>query len=484
MATRVDIGTLIAGFRVRSALGAGAMGHVYLAEDVATGNQVALKILVPALAEDERFRQRFAREAALAAQLDHPHVVRTLDSGEAEGMLFLAMAFVDGCDLRQLLQREGALEPDRALRLVGGVAAALDAAHAAGLVHRDVKPGNILVAGAPAAEHSYVCDFGLSRHATSASSLTGDRGFVGTIDYVPPEQIAGAVIDGRGDVYSLGCVLFECLAGSRPFERESELSVIFAHLNEPPPRISELRAELPPGFDAVFEKALAKSPEGRYQTCTALVDAASAAARGELPPTRTPRRRQVIAGAAIVAVVAAAAIAGVLAASGGSPRAARQVAIEITQQEIAGAQLGQRADYYKNLFGGYRSQELSEVHYPGLAFQEPETAVYFHQGGKRAIIITTWNPRYRTAAGIGPCSTIAAMKKAYGSAVAGAWSGTGTDGTVHSYVVGNNLLFATNDERTISSVALYHGVPGHTKGGSPQAYANYVAAVETACVAA
>ena len=192
-----------------------------------------------------------------------------------------------------------------------------------------------------------------------------------------------------------------------------------------------------------------------------------------------------IAGAAIVAVVAAAAIAGVLATSGGSPKAADAGR---DRDHTAGDRRGdcgrERRYYQEPASAAIAGRSCPRCDYPGLAFQEPETAVYFHQGGKRAIIVTTWNPRYRTAAGIGPCSTIAAMKKAYGSAVAGAWSGTGTDGTIHSYVVGNNLLFATNDERTISSVALYHGVPGHTRGGSPQAYANYVAAVETACVAA
>ena len=141
-----------------------------------------------------------------------------------------------------MLQREGRLDPERALELVAQVAGGLDAAHRAGLVHRDVKPGNILIGLGPDGEHAYVCDFGLARHASSVSSLTGDRGFVGTIDYISPEQVEGRTVDGRADVYSLGCVLFECLAGARPFERESELSVVFAHLNERPPRISEHRA--------------------------------------------------------------------------------------------------------------------------------------------------------------------------------------------------------------------------------------------------
>ena len=187
------------------------------------------------------------------------------------------MEYIDGSDLREVLRREGTLEPSRAIDLVGQVGEALDAAHEAGLVHRDVKPGNVLVTERADGEHAYVCDFGLARHVSSVSSLTGDRGFVGTIDYVPPEQIAGGEIDGRADVYSLGCVLFECLAGSRPYERDSELSVVFAHLNEPPPRLSDFRPELPQAFDEVFATALAKSPDDRYATCGELVAAARAA---------------------------------------------------------------------------------------------------------------------------------------------------------------------------------------------------------------
>jgi serine/threonine protein kinase len=209
-------GAILAGFRVESLLGEGAMGTVYLAHETSTGRRVALKLLAPELTRDERFRRRFLRETETATSLDHPNVVPTLASGEEDGTLYLAMADVDGSDLRKLLRREGRLEPERALRLLEQVAGALDAAHAAGLVHRDVKPGNILVTHSEEGEHAYVCDFGLARHVSSVSSLTSDRGFVGTIDYVPPEQIEGGAIDGRADVYSLGCVLYECLAGAAP----------------------------------------------------------------------------------------------------------------------------------------------------------------------------------------------------------------------------------------------------------------------------
>ena len=203
---RLEVGATIAGLRVESLIAEGATGSVFLATD-ADGKPVAIKVLSTELAADERFRRRFLRESDLAAGLHHPNIVRTVSSGEEDGVLYLAMAYVDGHDLRELLRREGRLEPERALAIVGQVASALDAAHAAGLVHRDVKPGNILIEDGPNGEHAYVCDFGLARHLSSPSSLTGDRGFVGTVDYIPPEQIEGGEIDGRADVYSLGCVL-------------------------------------------------------------------------------------------------------------------------------------------------------------------------------------------------------------------------------------------------------------------------------------
>ena len=288
MGAAVRAGTVIAGFRVSSLIGEGAMGAVYLAEEVASGHPVALKLLAPELARDERFRQRFLRESQVALSLDHPHVVPTVAAGEEDGQLYLAMAHVEGPDLRQLLRREQTLDPERALEVITQAGSGLDAAHEAGLVHRDVKPGNILIAEDSDGEHVYVCDFGLARHVSSVSSLTGERGFVGTIDYVPPEQIEGGTIDARADVYSLGCVLYECLAGERPFDRQSELAVVFAHLNEPPPRLSDLRPELPNAFDGVFATALAKSPDDRYSSCGELADAARAASHGRTFPRGGP----------------------------------------------------------------------------------------------------------------------------------------------------------------------------------------------------
>jgi len=289
MRSQITTGTVLAGFRVESPIGEGAMGAVYLA-GAPDGHRVALKVLSPELAHDDRFRKRFLRESRLATELEHPHIVPTLASGEEDGVLYLAMEYVDGSDLRQLLRREGRLRPQRAIALIAQVADALDAAHALGLVHRDVKPGNILVTTRDGREHVYVCDFGLARHVSSVSSLTVERGFVGTIDYVPPEQIEGGEIDGRADVYSLGCVLYECLAGERPFDRETELSVLFAHLNEPPAPITDFRPELPPALDEIFAIVLAKSPADRYSTCGELVDAARAALAGKT--VRRPRSRR------------------------------------------------------------------------------------------------------------------------------------------------------------------------------------------------
>ncbi|HEU5242783.1 MAG TPA: protein kinase, partial [Gaiellaceae bacterium] len=316
MQSELRTGSVVAGFRVISLVGQGAMGTVYLAEEIATGRRVALKVLAAELARDDRFRQRFLRESQVASSLDHPNIVATFAAGEEEGLLYLAMAYIEGSDLRELLRREGRLDPRRALDLVAQASQALDAAHAAGLVHRDVKPGNILVSADEDGEHAYVCDFGLARHVSSVSSLTSERGFVGTIDYVPPEQIEGSPIDGRADVYSLGCVLYECLAGAGPFDRESELSVLFAHLNDPPPRVTELRPELPAAFDAVFETALAKSPDDRYSTCAELVAGARAALEGKVLARRSRRRRRSLLTIAAVLIAAGAAVGAILATEG------------------------------------------------------------------------------------------------------------------------------------------------------------------------
>ena len=320
------------------------------------------------------------------------------------------MEYIDGADLRAILRDEGRLAPERAVALIEHVAAALDAAHAAGLVHRDVKPGNILVRLRSEREEAYVCDFGLARHVTSISSLTGDRGFVGTIDYVSPEQIEGAAVDARTDVYSLGCVLYECLAGMRPYDRDSELSVVFAHLNEPPPKLTDARPELPAAFDDVIATALAKRPDDRYASCGELAAAARAALHGEVLERRRPRRRAVPAVVAVL--IAAGAGVGVLIATGGS----KASAVTITPTSIAGARLGDSNLMLQRLWGRVYAgstldtpQDYSELTYRGRAL-----TAFFVGSSLKTVEITTSNSSDRTAEGIGPCSSLASLRKEYG----------------------------------------------------------------------
>jgi serine/threonine protein kinase len=270
------IGTRLAGYRIEALLGRGGMSVVYRAEQARPRRYVALKLLSPGLAENDAFRQRFLRESELAAATDHPNILPVYDAGEAGGVLYIAMRYVEGVDLRVLLAREGRLEPGRALAIAGQVAGALDAAHTIGLVHRDVKPGNILLAAGGA--HAYLADFGLTKRADSASQLTVAGQVLGTVDYVAPEQIEGGRVDGRADQYSLGCVLFECLTGSVPFPRETELAVLWAHVHQPPPRPSAVAPDLPPRLDAAVARALAKPPADRYPTCGELVATAEAVA--------------------------------------------------------------------------------------------------------------------------------------------------------------------------------------------------------------
>jgi ABC-type transport system substrate-binding protein/class 3 adenylate cyclase len=294
MAIEIEIGGVLAGFRIERLLGSGAMGVVYLGQDLHLQRKVAVKVLAAELAADERFRKRFLVESQLAASLDHPNIVPIYAAGEEGGLLYLAMRYVEGYDLRDLVESTpGGLDPALAIRLLGPVADALDAAHALGLVHRDVKPANVIVAAET--EQPYLCDFGLARHAMSAESLTGTQGFIGTIAYIAPEQIASGNVDARADVYSLGCVLFECLTGASPFMRDTDLRVIFAHVNEPPPLLTAARPELPPQIEAVVQRALAKEPDERYSTCSEfLTDAAAALAVGA--PAKAPLIRKTIPG--------------------------------------------------------------------------------------------------------------------------------------------------------------------------------------------
>jgi Protein kinase domain len=263
------------------------MGVVYLAEHLRLKKKVALKVLPPELAEDEDFRLRFERESQIAASLDHPNVVTVHDAGEAEGLLYIAMRYVEGTDLAQLIRDRGPLEVGRALDILSQAAEGLDEAHSRGLVHRDVKPANILLAPSPrGGERVYLSDFGLAKE-WAATRMTRSGFFVGTIHYSPPEQFKAEQLDGRTDVYSLGCVLFECLSGRVPFNRGSDPAVMYAHLNDPPPSLSALRPDLPTSIDSVIATAMAKSKEDRYATCGQLAEAAEGTLRREQvgPPT-------------------------------------------------------------------------------------------------------------------------------------------------------------------------------------------------------
>ena len=278
MDSEPDADIEIAGYRIEALVGRGGMGEVYRAVQLDLGRRVALKVLAPELAADERFRRRFLRESRIAASIDHPSIIPIYQTGEQGELLYIAMRYVDGPDLATLLRREGHLEPPRVLAIMTQVASALDAAHARGLVHRDVKPANILLAtGRGGADgHCYLCDFGLIKQVDSeqvASALTATDQFVGTIPYVAPEQIEGTAVDGRTDVYSLACVLFQCLTGSVPFEGTNDVEVVFAHLGKPPPALSTRAPALPPAVDPLIARAMAKSKEDRWPTCTALITA-------------------------------------------------------------------------------------------------------------------------------------------------------------------------------------------------------------------
>jgi hypothetical protein len=265
----VDIGSVIAGHRIERLVGRGGMGVVYAAVDVALDRPVALKLIAPGLAADPGFRRRFMAESKIAAAIDHPNVVPIFRAGEEDGVLFLAMRFVAGADLRTIVERDGPLTPERAAAVVAQVAAALAAAHARGLVHRDVKPANVLVTPE---DHCYLTDFGLVKDLAATAGATGTGEILGTLDYVAPERIQGGEVGPWTDVYALGCVLFFALTGRVVFPLDAPESKLWAHVSEPPPPVSALRPVLP-AVDDVVSRALAKNPRERYESAPALADA-------------------------------------------------------------------------------------------------------------------------------------------------------------------------------------------------------------------
>ena len=276
MSAPTRIGTEVAGFRIESVLGRGGMSVVYVAEQIRLGRKVALKVLTTELAWDEQFRERFVRESHIAATIDHPNIIPIYDAGEEDGLLYIAMRFVQGPDLKEVLKR-GNLGVGRTIFLIEQMASALDAAHAHALVHRDVKPGNILLE--ESTDHAYLTDFGVAKQ-TTARGLTSTGHFLGTVEYAAPEQIEGGPVDARTDVYALGCVLYECLTGSPPFSHGTEHAVLHAHLVDPPPSVTRIRPEMPQAFDGVIATAMAKAAGDRFRSCGELAHAARNAASG------------------------------------------------------------------------------------------------------------------------------------------------------------------------------------------------------------
>jgi tRNA A-37 threonylcarbamoyl transferase component Bud32 len=302
------IGDEFAGYRLVSLIGHGGMSIVYRAEHIGLERTVALKLLSPQVSEDEDFRERFQRESKVAAALEHPNIIPIYEAGEENGVLYIAMRYVEGADLKSRLKQGGPLEEHQVVVLISQVAAALDAAHDKGLVHRDVKPANILIAagaGVEGSDHAYLSDFGVVKN-TAAAGFTKTGLFVGTADYASPEQIEGKPLDARADIYSLGCVTYEALTATPTYEKDSEVAMMYAHLLEPPPKLTEKRPDLPPEVDEVIAKAVAKSKEDRYERPTefalALKQAVGAgAASGVSAVAAQPGAREtVLAGASVV----------------------------------------------------------------------------------------------------------------------------------------------------------------------------------------
>lgn len=364
LVSELGIGSGFAGYRIDGILGRGGMGVVYRAVDERLGRGAAVKVIAAERAGDSSFRRRFLEESRAAAAIDHPNVLPVYGAGEEDGTLYLATRLVDGTDLAKLLEDEGALDLARALAICEQVGAALDAAHARGLTHRDVKPANVLVTGEPASgrQHCYLTDFGLAQRVDRQTRLTVAGQLVGTLDYIAPEQIRGDPVDGRADLYGLGAMFYECVTGEPPFLRDSQPALLYAHLGDPPPRISAAPGGAPQALDAVLARALAKAPADRYQSgadlTAALRDALpgprprpsgtvpktvvsasrSAAADGGAGAGRGGRRKALAVGAVLAAVAAAVAVALIVLLGGGGAGGEDATAgLRLTTEEIATA---------------------------------------------------------------------------------------------------------------------------------------------------
>jgi Protein kinase domain len=281
MSGSLVIGGQLGNYMIESVVGRGGMSVVYRAVHARLGTPVALKVLAPELSSDDAFRERFLREAKMAAGIDHPNVIPIYDTGLHEDSLYIVMRYVGGGDLKTLLANSGSLEPEQAVAVLTPVARALDAAHAQGLVHRDVKPANVLLQRSPSGEidHVYLSDFGITKHVSSVSGLTKTGALVGTLDYVAPEQIEGREVTAQTDVYALGCLFYQCITGRVPHHRESDAAVLWAHMREEVEPASKVQPGLPSTLDGPISRALAKVPAARFETCEEFVRAASDAAR-------------------------------------------------------------------------------------------------------------------------------------------------------------------------------------------------------------
>lgn len=362
---QLDRGSVIGGYRIDELISRGGMGVVYRATNVALNRIYALKVLAPELSDDEQFRERFRREMRTAASLNHRNVVGIHYAGEHDGQLFLVMDFIYGTDLRQQLHQSGALPIDRAVELLTQIASALDAAHSKGLVHRDVKPANVLVTIQDGEEHAYLADFGLAKRSDTIGALTQTGGVVGTVNYMAPEQVTGGSTDARTDIYALGCTFFHMLTGNVPYERENSLATLFAHVHDPPPAIRGELAERHPAFCEVIEKAMAKEPGSRHASAgdfardaacalhgTRFLGPATTVATGEAraadrdgrgqsrpgtapeaaqaepkpgSPDRTRHRRAIIAGLGVALVAAAGALIAILSEGSSGPPAGQHL---------------------------------------------------------------------------------------------------------------------------------------------------------------
>ena len=288
MPGELALNSTFASYKIERLVGRGGMGAVYEARRLSDDAPVALKLVLGEHAQNARFLARFEREGRLASRLTHPHLVPLYEAGTENGVPFLAMAYVEGTDLYAAVVERERLHPVTVARIVSQVGSALDAAHAEGLVHRDVKPGNILLERRRDEIHAYLTDFGLSKHVESTSGVTGTGQWVGTVDYAAPEQVQAQDTDARTDVYALGCVLYRALAGSVPYPRDRDVDKLVAHLSDPPPKVTAAVTGVPAAFDAVVAKAMAVRQQDRFQSAGELGEAALDAARDAAPEPANP----------------------------------------------------------------------------------------------------------------------------------------------------------------------------------------------------